>query len=230
MLLGRKAIGTCAYLGGLPAVLEQFTWSWSQMVAYNGEFLDTDRNYIHYMRSTISDHAPARNNLVAKFLGDWLIQFDTDHMFEPDIAARMIRTANEYDVDVLSAVYQLKNPPHVPVLYQWVDTGNGVGLQPMARWDKKAKLIQIGSAGGGCLFVRRKVFDVLCTKYKDGPFDKEYPFSEDHSFFKKCRECDIKCYAAMNIHCNHLRVAPVTLDDLNDEGLQVSELFPVGGF
>lgn len=228
-MLGRKAIGSVAYLGGLPAVLEQFTWSWSQMVAYNGEFIDNDKQYIHYMRSTISDHAPARNTLVSKFLGDWLIQFDTDHMFDPDIVARMIRTANEYEVDVLSAVYQLKNPPHVPVLYQWVNVGNKLGLQPMARWDKNAKLIQIGSAGGGCLFVRRKVFDIL-SKYSDGPFDKQYPYSEDHSFFKKCRECDIKCYAAMNIYCNHLRIIPVTLSDLDDSGLEISNPFQVRGF
>lgn len=230
-MLGRKALGTVAYLGGLPAVLERFCWSWGEMIAYNGEFLDDDCHYVHYLRSPISDHAPARNNLVSKFYGDWLLQLDCDHSFEPDIVARLLRLADDAGVDVVSGVYQLKNPPHVLVLYQWVDVGGEPGLQPMARWAQDAKLIQIGSAGGGCLFVRRAVFDRISEKYPQvGPFDKIFPFSEDHSFFLRCKELEVKCYAAMHVHCHHLRVSPVTLADLDDEGLQVSELFPVGGF
>jgi hypothetical protein len=35
----------------------------------------------------------------------------------------------------------------------------------------------------------------------------------------------------MEIHSNHLRVVPVTEDDLPKDGeLMVSDLFPVGGF
>ena len=101
MLLGRKAIGTVAYMGGLPAVLEAFTWSWGQMIQYNQEVFCEGSEYIHYERTTISDHAPARNNLVTKFVGDWLIQMDTDHQFEPDIVARMVKLANLHELDVL---------------------------------------------------------------------------------------------------------------------------------
>lgn len=234
-MLGRKALGTVAYLGGVPAVLERFTWSWGQMVQYNHElFVGHDATrYVHYDRSTISDHAPARNGLVARFLGDWLVQMDTDHQFEPDVIRRLVETADRYGVDVLSAVYQLKQAPHVPVLYQWVKVSadGPLGLQPMARWPTDAALVQIGSAGAGCLFVRRSVFDRLATAYPGvGAFDRVGLFSEDHSFFLRCREHEIKCYAAMQIHSHHLRVVPVTLEDLDDRGLQVSELFPVEGF
>ncbi len=230
MLLGRKAIGTVAYLGGLPAVLDSFCWSWGQMVQHNQELFCDGQQYVHYDRAAISDHGPARNSLVARFLGDWLVQMDTDHSFDPDIVARLVRTADEVGADVLSAVYQMKNPPHVPVLFQWV--GDPKGLQPMAVWPKEARVLQIGSSGGGCLFVRRSVFDRLATAYPTfGAFDKVHPFSEDHSFFLRCFEQKISCYAAMHIHANHLRVVPVTEDDLPKDGeLMVSDLFPVGGF
>lgn len=226
MLVGRKAIGTVAYLGGLPSVLEAFTWSWGQMVAYNAEFLADSKKYVHYARSTFSDHGPARNSLVTAFLGDWLVQLDTDHMFDPDIVGRLLRLANKYEIDVLSGLYQLKNPPHLPVLYQWVsgDKGKTFGLQPIAQWkaqpdfEGRAELMRIGSAGGGCLFVRRSVFDRISRKYNCGPFDKVGVFSEDHSFFHRLRELEIPAYAAMNVHCNHLRVAPVTLNDLDHYG------------
>lgn len=234
MLLGQKALGTVAYMGGLPAILERFCWSWGQMVAHNAEALNEGTRYVHYMRTSISDHAPARNNLVAKFLGDWLVLFDTDHEFDPDIVARLVRLADMYEVDVLSGVYQMKTPPHVPVLFQWVktcDDHDEFGLQPMVKWDKRAQLMQIGSAGAGCLFVRRKVFDAIAREWpNEGAFDKIHPFSEDHSFFIRCRKLGIKAYAAMNVHCNHLRVAPVTLDDLHCDELQISDLFQVGAF
>ncbi len=231
MLLGSKAIGTVAYMGGLPAVLESFAWSWGQMVQYNQEMLCTGTQYVHYDRAAISDHGPARNSLVSRFLGDWLIQMDTDHRFDPDIVARLVRTADEAGIDVLSAVYQMKNAPHVPVLFQWVGDGPK-GLQPLATWPKEARVLQIGSAGAGCLFVRRSVFDRLTVANPtEGAFDKIGVFSEDHSFFKRCADAGIPCYAAMHIQANHLRVVPVTDDDLPKTGeLMVSELFPVGGF
>ena len=232
MLLGSKALGTVAYLGGLPALLEQFCWSWGQMVQYNQELFCEPGQYIHYDRATISDHAPARNGLVARFLGDWLIQMDTDHAFDPDIVARLVRTANEANVDVLSAVYQMKQPPHIPLLYQWVGETEKKGLQSLARWPKEARVLEIGSAGGGCLFVRRSVFDRLAQEDKGqyNAFDKIHPFSEDHSFFIRCFNAGIPCYGAMHIHSAHLRVAPVTLDDLDDRGMRLSEPFAMKGF
>ncbi len=229
MPLGRKAIGTVAYLGGVPAVLESFAWSWGQMVQHNQEMLAEGTGYVHYDRAAISDHGPARNQLVQRFLGDWLIQMDTDHSFDPDIVARLVRTADAYGVDVLSAVYQMKMAPHVPVLFQWL--GTPPGLQPLARWPEDARVLQIGSAGGGCLFVRRSVFDRLAEAYPGyGAFDKLHPFSEDHSFFLRCKEQEIPCYAAMHIHSAHLRVVPTTMTDLDDRGMMISDLFPVQGF
>lgn len=203
------------------------------MIQHNQELFCEGTQYIHYDRAKISDHAPARNNLVARFLGDWLVQMDTDHQFDPDTVARLVRTADLYQVDVLSAFYQMKQAPHVPVIFQWVDTGNDTrGLQPLAKWPADAKVLEIGSSGAGCLFVRRSVFDRLAMAYpKEGAFDKIHPFSEDHSFFLRCLNQKIGTYAAMDIHANHLRIVPVTDEDLPKEGeLQVSSLFPVGGF
>lgn len=219
-----------AYMGGLPALLESFCWSWGQMIAFNAEWVEPGR-YIHYERSSYSDHAPARNALVTRFLGDWLVQMDTDHVFEPDILARLVMTADKYGLDVLSGLYQMKQPPHVPVLYQWVGPESSPGLQPMATWDRSLKVIEIGSAGGGCLFVRRQVFDQIADELKEKPFDRIHPYSEDHSFFVRLKRLGITPYAALNIQCHHLKIAPVTLSDLPQNGdLQTSELFPVKGY
>lgn len=226
--LGRKALGTVAYLGGLPAVLEAFTWSWGQMIQYNQELFCEGTDYIHYERAAISDHGPARNSLVSRFLGDWLIQMDTDHQFDPDIVARLVTLADKYGVDVVSAVYQMKNPPHVPVLFQWVGEN---ALQPMWWANTDAALLEIGSAGAGCLFVRRSVFDRLATAYPtEGAFDHRGALSEDHSFFLRCKEQGVKVYAALQVQSNHLRVSAVTMDDLHPATLLKSEGRYVEGF
>ena len=229
-MIGNKAIGTVAYMGGLPAILEAFAWSWGQMIAYNAEWCGSG-TYVHYERSTYSDHAPARNALASRFLGNWLIQLDTDHAFEPDIVARLVHYADSLNLDVLSGIYLMKNEPHLPVLYQWTGPEDAPGLQPLATWDKRLKVVEVGSAGGGCLFARRKVFDRIVNELKTEPFDRIHPYSEDHSFFLRLKQLKITAYAALNIECNHLRVTPVTLDDLPLNGsFQISEPFKMKGF
>ncbi len=161
---------------------------------------------------------------------------DTDHKFDPDIVGRLVRLADYAQVDVLSAVYQMKSAPHVPVVFQWIKLHEDASptLQPMW-WDlehddgPRPKLLEIGSAGAGCLFIRRSVFDRIAAT-GENPFDHTQGFSEDHSFFLRCKELGIKCYAALDIHSYHLRVAPVTLDDLDTETLVTSQGHYVGGF
>lgn len=217
-VLGRKTIGSVAYMGGIPAVLESFCWAWGQMCAYNAEVFCESDECIHLMKATVSDHAPARNQLAATFLGDWLIQFDTDHSFDPDIVARLVRTANTYGVDVLSGLYQLKGSPYSPVA--WVNDRQPIALLP----EPVPTLITINSAGGGCLFVRRSVFDRLAERFPGvGAFDRIGIQSEDHSFFQRCQEASIPCYLAPLIHSAHLRVHPVMMTDLNPEGMLIEQ-------
>jgi hypothetical protein len=230
MLYGKKPLGTVSYPGGLPAVLEEFCWAWGQMIAYNNEWVPPDR-YIHYDRARASDHAPARNSLANRFLGDWLVQLDTDHLFEPDVIRRLVHTADTYDIDVLSGYYQLKHPPHLPVLYEWVEIGGTEGLQPLAVWPENVKVLKIGSAGAGVLFVRKKVYDRILAELDEKPFDRIHPYSEDHSFFLRCRRLGIPAYAAMNIRSDHLQIRPVRPEDRPEptDG-EVSPLFEVEGF
>jgi hypothetical protein len=233
MILGRKTIGTVAYLAGLPAVLEEFAWSWSQMIQYNAELLCTEKQIVHYDRARISDHAPARNSLVSRFLGDWLVQLDTDHCFEPDLVARLVRTADEYGIDVLTAIYQLRSHPYAPLLFRWVgeDTETTIPLvQPMLVNDpSRLRVCRIGSAGAGCLFVRRSVFERIGA-IGESAFDRIHPLSEDHSFFLRCKRLDIKVWAAPGIQCHHLRVSPVTPDMLDSSGFMPDESAQVEGY
>ena len=222
-LIGRKPIGTVSYMGGVPAVLEEFCWSWSQLVQFNCEQIESPQSFIHYDRAKYSDHAPARNSLVRNMQGDWLLQLDTDHQFEPDLLARILRLYRETGARVISGLYRFKKPPYAPVAF-----GGETGT-PVLEWASGLELFEITGAGAGCLFAERSVFDEIRAKCKCEPFDRMPSTSEDHSFFRRCKECGIKTYLAPNIEFDHLIVSAVT-SKLYDGELLTSQRSEVGGF
>jgi hypothetical protein len=228
MLLGKKIIGTIAYMGGVTAVPEPFLWSWSQMVQYNADYMVEGNQTIFYNRVMASYHSFARNVLVDTMQGDWLLMLDTDHEFEPDLAARMLFQMNKHNIDVLVGIYQYKREPYPPVLYRWND--KGTALEPIGKWDSNATIFQIGSAGGGCMMVRKKVFDEIQTKLHVKPFDICAPFSEDHSFFKYLRRLRIKAYCHPDIQSHHLIYKALSLKDYDMSDLTFSKRHKVTGF
>jgi len=218
MLLERKAIGTVGYLGGLWSVPEPFLWSWTQMLEYTREVVCSEGQYIKPAHALNSYHDLARNELLGKIEGDWLMMFDVDLVFDPDCVARMLRWMHLYDLDVLVGAYPYKSAPHYPILYCWNDDLQG--FEVIGSWDKSMDLIEIGSAGGGTLLVRKRVFDRIARELKEKPFDriplrKDDPgggtFGEDHSFFMRCRRLGIKSYCAWKVQAGHLRYEPVSL-------------------
>lgn len=206
MLIGRKIIGTVAYLGGIMSIPTPFVRSWQQMIDYNWEYLVKPTERILYEKATVSYHSFARNSLVDQMKGDWLLQLDTDIVFEPDLLARMLLKMDRHRIDVLVAPYVYKSSPHPPVIY---------GYNPKKKtkyiigdWDKNADLVPLRSAGAGCLLVRKKVFDKINLKLHQSPFDiyfdKNTPLSEDHSFFERCWKVKIPVYFSPSITVRHL--------------------------
>lgn len=209
MLIGKKIIGSCVYLGGIPTLPEPFVNCWSQMIQYNNEYLLGPEESIYYTRATVSYHSFARDTLVDQMQGDWILMLDTDQTFEPDLLARMLNLMNKHKVDVLVVPYVYKSDPHPPVLY---------GYNPKTKkkfiigdWGKEAEIIQMHSAGGGCLLVKRKVFDKIKSQLKTSPFAIMEPYSEDHSFFERLHKLKIKAYFAPNIDLGHLVFKSLTV-------------------
>jgi hypothetical protein len=119
MLYHNKTIGTLAYMGGLPCNLEKFTWSWGQLIAFSAEYVCNPGERIHLLKSAVSHHQTARNQLAREFLGDWLLMLDMDHAFEPDLLARLLHRMHRYQLDVLSGLYCFRSETPSPVLYRW---------------------------------------------------------------------------------------------------------------
>jgi hypothetical protein len=229
MLLANKAIGTVAYLGGLPAVLEDFCWSWGQMIQFNTEALCDPGQYVHYDRARSSFHSFARNQLAHNMVGDWLLMLDTDHQFDPDLCIRLLDRLNAYEADVIVGLYQHRQHPHSPVLY--LENENKL-YAPIGDWGSEdgMEVFSPDSAGGGCLMVRRSVFDRIRDELGEGPFDLIPPLGEDHSFFRRCKRLGVKVICDPRIQCHHLQVRPVTLDDYDRNAVSFADRQYVPGF
>lgn len=234
MPLANKPIGTVAYLGGVPAVLEEFCWSWGNLIQFTNESLCEPGKYVHWDRAKVSFHAYARNTLADRMAGDWLLMLDTDHSFEPDIAVRMLDRLERYDIDVLVGCYTFKMPPYIPTLFRTVPAEKEGGIPsfvPIGKWesdaDADAALQPVDSAGAGCLMVRRKVFDRIREELKEEPFDIIPPLGEDHSFFVRLKKLGISAWFDPRIEFPHLTTRSLSLADFDVSAVQLSERQPV---
>lgn len=218
MLIHKQPIGTVSYLGGTPAILEKFSWSFLQLALYSSEYLCSPSTYIHFDRSKVSYHAKARNELVQTMLGNWILMLDSDHEPAPDLVARMYNIFTKHKLDVLVGIYQVKQVPYPPLLYMWNEDKTQFTLVSSFDNPNHADIFKIAAAGGGCLMIRRMVIYRMLTELKERPFDitqqrdGKLPLSEDLSFFERCDRLDIPVYAAPNIESPHLDVIPITME------------------
>jgi GT2 family glycosyltransferase len=162
-------------------------------------------------RSRSSDKSGSRNALAARFHGDWIWYSDTDHRFDPDTVHRMVSLLYQADVDVITGVYRLKEHPYLPVLYHFDEASGKYSYINDMDWD--APLVEIASAGAGCLLVRRRVFARIESELHEKPFDEIHPYSEDFSFYARCRRLGIKVFCAPQVCSNHLMIKEITHDD-----------------
>lgn len=227
MLLMNKCLGTVAYMGGIPALLEEFVWSWTQLQAWNTEYVCGPGEYVHYDRAKLSVHDVARNVLAESMRGEWLLQLDTDHAFEPDLLGRLLRVAEETGAEIVTGLYLARFAPFTPVIYQQREGGMP---RQVCRWDAAAHALDVDSAGGGCLWVKRAVFDRIREELNEQPFSRIGAIGEDHSFFLRCKKLGIKAACDPRVECHHLHVKALELSDFDPAEVQLDPPEAISGY
>lgn len=227
MLLANRCIGSISRMGGCPAILAEFVDSFVDMCVWNSAYLCAAGEYVHYPRPPrCSIHDVARNMIAEGMRGDFVLYIDSDHAWEPDLAYRLINLADTTGADVVTGMYQYRQPPHSPVLFAEREGGPW----PLGDWDRKATALEVFSAGAGCLFVRRKVFDRIERELKEKPFNRYGGMGEDHSFFQRLHKLGIKVVCNPQIECHHLQVRPLRIEDYDPESVELNKPEPVKGY
>lgn len=226
ILYGKKLIGTIGIMAGIPFVHKEFMWSFAQMIAYNQEFICQPNEYIHLIKPGFSEHASARNSLVDNAFGEWLFMLDCDHQFDPDILARLLRIMNKYDLPVVCGLYQFREEPHPAVLF----THGPRPEKPFELIDFNIKdfprdkeIMQIASAGAGCLLVKTSVFERIKAELGEKAFSHKPPFSEDHSFFLRLKELQIPVFCAPWVECHHIHHVKLRIEDHDNSDIKYME-------
>jgi hypothetical protein len=201
MLTRHRQLGTIAYMGGVMAIPEPFCNAWGKLCAYTQEAICGENDHIHFDRTKLSLHPAARQDLLMRMRGDWILMLDTDLSFEPDLAARLIRLFELNRLDVLCGMYPYKKHPHFPVAY--IHNQGTDRHEIMADWPRDADLVPISSSGAGILMIRRGVCERIVAELHENPFDLAGR-GEDHSFFTRLRRLGIQAWCAPKVEADHL--------------------------
>lgn len=224
----RKAIGTIAYMGGIMSLPEPFVWSWTQLVEYSNEALCQTNEYIKKDRSRMSLHDMARNELVSRMKGDWIMMLDTDMEFDPDVCARLVMLMYRHDLDVVTGLYPYKGNPALPILHMYNEETKKHEI--IGSWPKDANLFEVDSGGAGCLLIRRRCLEKVIKEGKAFPFERIGSWGEDFSFFSRVRQVGMKVYCAWRVQCGHLTYNPLYLAEVDMSQVPVVNSYAVSGF
>lgn len=190
----------------------KFLDSITQMLIYEQSKLPRGK-YIHYEFPSVSWHELARNQIVEKVQGDWLLMLDTDHCFAPDLLERLMRLKKRYKAQVIVGTYQYKFPPHSPVVNMWQETPEGLKVRPIVAWDRTKEVNVVGAVPGGCLLVDKKVLQRMMMELNEKPFTITPGLSEDYSFSLRCRKLGIPVYWAPMVESHHVIPNVLSIQD-----------------
>lgn len=150
----------------------------------------------------------SRNTLGMRALqdgADYVMWFDSDMIFEPDIIEKMLKHLENSGVDMVTGVYFRRVPPFTPVLFDELEVReDGYGCHwTEFQGELPDHLFEVGGCGFGCVLMRADVLINVIAKF-DCMFDPIKGMGEDISFCWRARQCGFKIYCDPTIQCGHV--------------------------
>jgi GT2 family glycosyltransferase len=148
----------------------------------------------------------SRNDLAMSAIqmeADYVMWFDSDMVFRPDTMVRMLKTARENDIDILTGLYFRRVPPYTPVLFDKLE----LRTKNIVAWSEFKKipegLFEVGGCGFGCVLMNTGVFLDIQGKFGNmfAPMGNN---GEDIAFCIRARECGYKIICDPSILCGHV--------------------------
>ena len=154
--------------------------------------------YLHesFIKGTLI--TKARNDLVEKFKGDWLLFIDSDMTFEPDALNKLIA----HDLDIVGGLCFRRVPPYNPTIYQKI---NGSLKWQWQHEYPKDSLFEVDATGCAFMLIKKRVFEKLKKPY----FEYNGNVSEDLFFCHKAKEAGFKIWIDSSVKIGHLGMFPV---------------------
>jgi len=150
--------------------------------------------------------AQARNNLIKRSTGDYVLFMDSDNVITPKDLKKLV----EDDKEIVSGVYFHRGFPYLPVVYEY-DT-NATGFINSNKIFKGLK--RIDGAGLGACLIKKSVFEKLRKPYFEfNAFGNGS--TEDFDFFEKCRKSGVELWADWDVPIGHIGEYIYSISDFN---------------
>lgn len=148
----------------------------------------------------------ARNSLAARAIktnAQWTWWVDSDMTFNPDTLTRMMKTAEDNNLSIISAVCYRRKSPFTPVLFDHLDIKSDTSAEFTEMKDVPEELFEVQGVGFGCILVRTQVLVDVLRRFGT-MFSPIGDNSEDLSFCWRARQCGYKIYADPTIYMGHI--------------------------
>ena len=134
---------------------------------------------------------------------DWVFWLDSDMTFQPDILARMMKTAEEKNIDFLSGLYFRRVQPYTPVAFDHLEVNEDGDCEWSNIEEIPEELFEVSGCGFGCVLIKTSVLDAVREKYAD-MFMPIAHMGEDLSFCWRARQCGFRIWMDPSIELGHV--------------------------
>ncbi|MDO8461278.1 MAG: glycosyltransferase [Deltaproteobacteria bacterium] len=143
----------------------------------------------------------ARNALVEQMLAHpmgatHLFFLDADVLPTPDTLTRLLQV----DQAIVSGVYRRRVPPHEPMAF----TEDRKGKYQPILMKGKGGLKKVDVVGGGCLLIRREVFEKVKPPWFTCEWRKKGHITEDFSFCERARRAGFSIWVDTTLRPLHI--------------------------
>jgi hypothetical protein len=170
--------------------------------------LDRDIPTVDFYIARNISVADARNEIVKRTLGEYLLMVDPDMTFYSKDVKKLLAEGR----DIMAGLFFQKRPPFQPLLFNLNETKHM--YDPIFDY-KDNEIISVDAVGTGFMMIKRKVFQTL----KEPWFvyhDPKTGLSEDLYFCKTAKENGIEIFVDTSIKIGHIGEREATERDFLD--------------
>lgn len=148
----------------------------------------------------------ARNKLASMAIEngyDYVMWFDSDMTFEPDLLIRLLDDIK--DKDMVTGLYFNRRPPFRPTVFEECDISQKdreIRVSAVHQKHIPDSMFEIAACGFGCILVRTSVFKEVYEK-QGLPFSPLLGLGEDLSFCWRARQQGFKVWCDPKLLCGH---------------------------
>jgi hypothetical protein len=117
-----------------------------------------------------------RNDLVQRMRGDWLMFIDDDMVWNPGQLVQLIKTRDEFDLDMVGAVCFRRTAPFQPTMYVRTSPTSGP-FNYLEDWPAD-QAVEVDATGMAFVIIHKRVFERVVAYYENQPGWTMPPFEE----------------------------------------------------